>query len=74
MRSIVTTFALKDDLFNSVLILKRDCDNIIKVIREKNSQLLLINTILINSWKLNYASISIRFDILFTVGFLKEDM
>jgi Reverse transcriptase (RNA-dependent DNA polymerase) len=34
MRSIITTFTLKDDLFNSVLISKRDCDNIIKAVRD----------------------------------------
>jgi hypothetical protein len=37
MRSIIDTFALKDDLSNSILILKRDCDNIVKTVREKNS-------------------------------------
>jgi hypothetical protein len=36
MRSIVVTFALKDDLFNNISILGRDCDNIIKIVRERN--------------------------------------
>jgi hypothetical protein len=36
MRSIIATFALKDDLSNSVLILEKDYDNIVKVVREKN--------------------------------------
>jgi hypothetical protein len=36
IRSIVAIFTLKDDFFNSVLILERDYDNIIKTVREKN--------------------------------------
>jgi hypothetical protein len=37
MRSIVTTFTLKHDLFNNILIPERDCDNIIKIVIEGNS-------------------------------------
>jgi hypothetical protein len=39
MKSIIATFTLKDDFSNSVLILERDCDNIIKTVREKNPHL-----------------------------------
>jgi Holliday junction resolvase RusA-like endonuclease len=37
IRSIIAIFALKDNFFNSVLISRRDCDNIVKVVRERNS-------------------------------------
>jgi hypothetical protein len=36
MKSIIATFTLKYDLFNSVLISERDYDNIVKTVREKN--------------------------------------
>jgi Reverse transcriptase (RNA-dependent DNA polymerase) len=36
IRSIIAIFALKDNLSNSMLILERDYDNIIKTVREKN--------------------------------------
>jgi hypothetical protein len=32
MRSIIAIFALKDDFFNNVPILRRDYDNIIKTV------------------------------------------
>jgi type III secretory pathway component EscV len=73
IRSIIVTFALKDNLFNSVLISGRDSDNIVKAIREENSYFsvdkYLYRQIL---EKLNYTSISMRLDILFTVEFLRR--
>jgi hypothetical protein len=35
MKSIISIFILKNNLFNSMLILERDCDNTIKVVSER---------------------------------------
>jgi Reverse transcriptase (RNA-dependent DNA polymerase) len=73
MKSIIATFTLKDDFFNSVSISKRDCDNIIKAVREENLHS-FANKYLY--WqilkKLNYASIDIRPDISFAIRFLER--